>query len=133
MSGTQTIQTIYAAFSRGDVPAILDLVADDVIWDNSAVASRECPWNGNFSGKKNLPGFFGAVGDNLDIKVFEPRSFVESGDNVTVLLRVESTVRRNGRPLVNDVVHAWTIDDAGKVSSYRHYNDTAAELAAWRE
>jgi uncharacterized protein len=72
MANTQTIQNIYAAFSRGDVPTILSHLADDVVWDNSGVASKECPWNGNFRGKAKVPGFFTAVGDNLDLVL--PRS-----------------------------------------------------------
>jgi ketosteroid isomerase-like protein len=131
MTRTETIQTLYAAFERRDMPGILACVTDDVDWNNERVASSDCPWNGNFSGKANLPGFFQAVGDNLDIRVFDPRTFVEAGDHVVVLLRIESIVRRNGRPLLNDAVHVWTF--AGdKVKSYRHYNDTAAEADAWR-
>jgi hypothetical protein len=132
MSKTETIQAVYEAFGRGDVPAILDRLADDVDWNNERVASRECPWNGNFSGKRNVPEFFRAVGESLDIHTFEPRTFVESGDRVAVMLRVESRLRKNGRPLENDAIHLWTFDGDGRISAYRHYNDTAAELAAWR-
>ena len=62
MSNEQTVRDVYAAFKRGDVAAILARVADDVDWRNDGVASHECPWNANFSGKTNLPGFFQAVG-----------------------------------------------------------------------
>ena len=130
MSHTQTVQDLYAAFGRGDVAAILNLVTDDVDWNNDRVASRECPWNGNFSGKARVPDFFKAV-DELDITVFEPRIFTESGNHVSVMLRIESRVKKNGRALQNDSIHFWTFNDAGKVSAYRHFNDTAAELAAW--
>src|SRR5262245_1914869 len=33
MTPLETVQTIYAAFGRGDVPAIIDLVSDDVEWE----------------------------------------------------------------------------------------------------
>jgi ketosteroid isomerase-like protein len=49
-----------------------------------------------------------------------------------VLLRIESTVRQTGKPLRNDAVHVWRLDGSGKVSRYRHHNDTAAEIVAWR-
>jgi len=132
MSNSQTIQTLYDAFSRQDMAGILALVADDVDWNNEGVASKECPWNGNFSGKAKLPGFFQAVGECLDIRVFSPQTFVEQGDHVVVLLRIESTVRQTGKPLLNDAVYVWRLDGSGKVSRYRHYNDTAAEIVAWR-
>ena len=132
MSHVQTIQNVYDAFSRQDLATILAQVTDDVDWNNERVASKECPWNGNFSGKAKLPGFFQAVGECLDIHVFSPHTFVEQGDHVVVLLRIESTVRQTGKPLLNDAVHVWRLDGDSKVKSYRHYNDTAAEADAWR-
>jgi uncharacterized protein len=132
MSNEQTVKDVYAAFQRQDLSAILAVVTDDVDWRNDGVESRECPWNGNFSGKTNLPGFFKAVGENLDIKVFDVKEIVASGSYVAVHLRVESIVRKTNRPVKNDVMHFWRFDQSGKIASYRHYNDTAAELAAWR-
>jgi ketosteroid isomerase-like protein len=133
MSNEQTVMNLYAAFGRGDVTAIAACVADDVDWRNDEVASRECPWNGNFSGKANLPGFFTAVGECLDLSVFDVKAVAASGPHVAVNLRVEGTVRRTGKPLKNDSLHFWTFNDRGQVVRYRHFNDTAAELAAWRE
>jgi uncharacterized protein len=132
MTNTQTVQALYAAFGRGDVQTILGYLADDVDWNNDRLASTECPWNGNFSGKSNVPAFFKAVGDNLDFGIFNPHTFVESGNHVAVVLRLESRLKKNGKPLENDGVHIWTFNDRGQVSVYRHFNDTAAELAAWR-
>ena len=132
MSHTETIKDLYEAFGRGDVAAILSHLADDVEWNNSGVASKECPWNGNFSGKAQVPAFFTAVGDNLDFGVFNPHTFIEADNHVAVVLRLESHLKKNGRGLENDSVHVWTFDRHGKVSKYQHFNDTAAELSAWR-
>jgi hypothetical protein len=133
ISHEQTVQEVYAAFQRGDVAAITARVADDVDWRNDGVASRECPWNGDFSGKANLPGFFKAVGESLDISVFDVRQTASAEKVVAVNLRIESTVRKNGRALKNDAMHLWNFNDSGQITRYRHFNDTAAELAAWRD
>lgn len=132
MNNEQTVKAVYGAFQRGDVPGIVALVSDDVDWNNDRVESRDCPWNGNFSGKSNLPGFFKAVGEELDITVFDVKSIAASGSVVAVYLRIESTVRKNGRRFTNDAMHHWTFNDRGQIARYRHFNDTAAELAAWR-
>ena len=132
MSNEQTVMSVYAAFQRGDVAAIQALVADNVEWKNDAVASRECPWNGNYSGKANLPGFFEAVGGNLDLPVFEVKATAASGHCVAVNLRIEGTVKKTGRAFQNDAIHFWTFDDSGRIAKYQHFNDTAMELAAWR-
>ena len=87
MSNEQTVKDLYAAFQRGDVAAIVALVADDVDWRNDRVASRECPWNGDFSGKAKLPGFFKAVAEHLNISVFDVQSIVAAGPSVAVYLR----------------------------------------------
>jgi uncharacterized protein len=132
MSNEQTVKDVYAAFQRGDVAAIVARVAADVDWRHDHLESRECPWNGNFSGQAKLPGFFKAVGEQLDISVFDVQAIAASGSLVAVYLRIESTLRKNGRSLKNDSVHFWTFNDTGKITRYRHFNDTAAELAAWR-
>jgi uncharacterized protein len=132
MNNEQTVKAVYDAFQRGDVPGIVALVSDDVDWNNDRVESRQCPWNGNFSGKSNLPSFFKAVGEALDITVFDVQSIAASGSVVAVYLRIESTVRKNGRRFNNDAMHHWTFNDRGQIARYRHFNDTAAELAAWR-
>lgn len=132
MKNEQTVKDVYAAFQRGDVATITALVADDVDWRNDEVASRECPWNGNFSGKSNLPAFFRAVGESLDIAVFDVRAIAAADSVVAVNLRIESTVRKNGRSIQNDAVHFWSFNENGQIARYRHFNDTAAELAAWR-
>ena len=47
MSNLSTVQGIYESFGKGDVPAILAVLADDVEWeawaDNSAVKAG-LPW-----------------------------------------------------------------------------------------
>jgi ketosteroid isomerase-like protein len=132
VTNEQTVKDVYAAFQRQDVAAILERVADNVDWRNDGVASSECPWNGNFSGKANVPGFFMAVGQHLDLPVFEVKAIAASGPFVAVHLRIEGTVRKTGKGWKNDAVHFWTFNDRGQIASYRHFNDTAAELAAWR-
>jgi ketosteroid isomerase-like protein len=132
MSNTQTIQTVYAAFGRGDIPAILSVLAEDVDWNHQHLNSKECPWNGDFSGKANVPKYFATIAEHLDINVFNPHAFLTSGDRVAVLLRIESTIKKNGRKVANDVIHLFTFDTAGQVIRYQQFNDTAQELAAWR-
>ena len=132
MSNEQTIKDVYAARQRGDVAAIVALVADDVDWRNDRVESRECPWNGDFSGKTALPGFFTAVGENLELTVFDVKAMVASGPHIAVYLRTEGKVLKNGRPWASDVIHFWTFNDSGQIAAYRHFNDTAMELTTWR-
>ena len=131
-SNADTVRAIYESFGRGDVPSILARVTDDVDWNNSGTAAGNLPWNGNFSGRNKLPGFFAALAQHLDIPLFEPKEFVSEGRHVAVRLRIRLVMKKNGKSAEFDTIHYWTLDGHGKVSAYRHFNDTAGELAAWR-
>ena len=60
----ETVKQIYAASGRGDIPAILDTLADDVAWeawaDNSA-SKLGVPWLLPRHGKSGAAEFFGLV------------------------------------------------------------------------
>src|SRR5262245_20595593 len=113
MSHIATIQNVYAAFGRGDLPAILEVVADDCVWDLSrprVKGASRVPWIRRFNGKKEVPEFFGALGSTLDVKVFSPEEFYGEGDRVAVKVHEEYVVRANGRPLIMDTMHLFTFD-----------------------
>ena len=132
MSNTDTVKKVYAMFQKGDVPGILDQCDDKVDWNNQGVTSKDVPWNGNFSTKKSLPGFFKVLAESLDFTKFEPMAFIEQGKSVAVHLRIESKAKKNGKVLANDCVHWWTFNDKGKIAKYRHFNDTGAERDVWK-
>lgn len=45
MSNKQTVQNIYAAFGKGDMPAILDQLTDDIDWEYGyRRAPNPVPW-----------------------------------------------------------------------------------------
>ncbi len=78
----KAIQTIYAAFGRGDVPAILEMLAEDVKWrlQSGSKAGAAVPWYESLNGRNNVPKFFAALGANADFTKFEPHAFVGDGE-----------------------------------------------------
>src|SRR4051794_13540033 len=91
-----TVQSIYAAFGRGDVPTILATLSGDIDWDYEA-GSTDMPWIQNRRGAANVGGFFEAVGKELDMKQFSVNAIVGNGDLVVALVTIEAVVRRTGR------------------------------------
>lgn len=131
MTNIETVQEIYAAFGRGDVPAILDHLAEDVEWDY-AVGKVDVPWLRPRRGRAEVPGFFHALGA-LEFTRFEPKTFLEGGDVVVVLLDVGITVRETGQRLAEeDEVHIWRFDPRGRVTRFTHKLDTHAHRTALR-
>jgi ketosteroid isomerase-like protein len=129
---TSTVAEIYEAFGRGDVPAILDRLTEDVGWDEGGPATT-VPWLIPGSGKAHVGAFFQAIADDLDIEVFEPCGEFLSGEHsVAVPIHFEATIRKNGAPVRYDLLmHLWWFDEAGKVTGFRHVMDMAPSEAAW--
>jgi hypothetical protein len=126
---TQTAKDAYAAFGRGDIPALLGLMTDDIEWVFPGPPDV-LPDAGTFTGPEAVGAWFGTLDANVEFQVFEPREFIAQGDRLVVLVHVESTVRSTGRKIVVDEAHSWTFRD-GKVSAFRVYTDTAAAVSAF--
>ena len=123
MSHIETVQEIYGAFGRGDVPAILARLADDVEWEYG-VNSTDVPWLQPRRGHAGAGGFFASLA-GFDIRRFEPTGFFESGSIVVVLLQLEGVVTATDRTVVeDDEVHIWHFGAEGKVTRFRHRADT---------
>lgn len=129
MTPIETVQEIYAAFGRGDVPAILQRLADDVQWEYGA-SENPVPWLQPLHGRDQVPRFFDALLSNVEITRFEVVKIF--GDDATVvdLVNLEYTARATGRKVQElDEVHVWHFDAAGQVQRFRHRADTW--LQAW--
>jgi uncharacterized protein len=129
----QTVQAIYEAFGRGDVPAILDRLADDIEWEHDT-PSFGLPWYEPRRGKAEVPGFFGDLMDNVVLTMFEPRNFLAGGDQVAVIVRYAAEVKKTGRALPEDTeIHVWTLGADGKVTNFCHVVDRHAAWAAYND
>lgn len=123
MSNTETVQQIYEAFGRGDVPAIIDKLDANVEWDTE-IPVDGVPWLQPRHGAAEVPAFFESLAP-LNITRFEPHTWFESGDKVFVLIALEGT-NANGKPFnLPYEGHLFVFNSAGKVTKYQHVVDTA--------
>ena len=60
---------------------------------------------------------------------FQILDIVGSGRQVVAEVRVDISMPGGGR-FVDEELHLWTFEDAGRIVRYRHYSDTAKHLAA---
>lgn len=125
-----TIQRIYEAFGRGDVGFILDQLTDDVDWA-SCPGSDIAPWHDVHRGKAEVPQFFKALGDTLEITEFTPLSFASNETDVMVVTRWSATAPATGKSATMDIHHWFRFRD-GKVDFYRGTEDTALTAAMLR-
>jgi uncharacterized protein len=127
----ETIKSVYAAFGRGDVGAIVDAVTDDVDWA-SDTSSDGAPWYGVRKGKEGVGAFFEAFGKAMEVEDFTPLTFAASteGDVLTVV-RFAVRSRETGK-FAKMQLHHWFRFRDGKISYYRGTEDTAITVETLR-
>jgi uncharacterized protein len=122
----ELIKRAYAAFDRGDIPAVMATFADDIAWH---VPGRG-PLAGNYRGPAEVLGFFVLFmelsGGTFRLHVDD---VLAKGDRVVVLCT--ESARRAGRSWSAPQVHVWTVKD-GKATVFREYpGDQQAEDEFW--
>lgn len=121
---------MYAAFGRGDIPAILNQLSESVTWDDDSSVT-DVPWLQPRRGRAQVADFFTALG-GLEIELFQPTAFLEQGNIVVALIDIKAKVKATGRPFVqSDETHIWRFDAHGRVVSFRHRVDTHQQVLAW--
>ena len=78
------VQSMYAAFGKGDIATIIAAVTPDIDWHSGGRVS-DFPTFGPRKGPKEVGEFFKTVADNNDFSEFSPREFYADGDKVFVL------------------------------------------------
>jgi ketosteroid isomerase-like protein len=122
-SNLAVVQSIYSAFGAGDVDAILSQLTDDVDWSAESAAYL-APWHGRKHGKAEVPSFFSALAETVEVTEFTPLAFGTSENDVFVTIRFGAKARATGKSASMELHHWWTLRD-GKVCRYRGAEDTA--------
>ena len=125
-----TVQSLYAAFGRGDVDMIVEGCLPDITW-MSGGRKEDYPPFGPRKGTQGVRDFFRSVAEVQDFNEFSPREYYADRDKVFVLGRYAMTVKRSGQKVASEWVHVFTFR-GGKVSDFREFTDTAAFAAAYR-
>ena len=124
MSSTEVVNSLYEAFGRGDMPAVLGLLDPEVQWQeaegNPYQPSGEA-WVGPDAIVRNP---FEKLGEDWAEFTVHPSSFHEAGDVVTVEGRYVGKHGRTGKSLDCQVCHVWTVEN-GKITKFQQYVDTA--------
>ena len=125
----EIVQACFAAFQRGDIPAILNMCDDHVEWIEAG-DPKSIPFAGRGNGKSSAAEFFRIIGETSEMLKFEPQQYVAAGERVVALGFWDLRVKATGK-----VVHSdWAVDFTvrnGKVTRWQAYYDTSATQAAF--
>ena len=124
MNAIDTVRTMYAAFQRGDIAAILERTAAEVEWDCEPSAA-DVPWLKPRRGHAGVREFFASLGDFEFVK-FDPKVVVDAGDGlVLAVVDVDLMLKRNGYRITEpEEVHLFRFDGEGRLRRFRHRVDT---------
>jgi ketosteroid isomerase-like protein len=124
----QVVGELYEAFGRGDVPAILERLSDDVEWDVFDDDRGEIvPWlKGSRGDKDAIAGFF-AIAGSWEMREFSVTA-LGGDDRMAVAEIVIEAVTPNGT-LRDEEAHVWHVGEDGKVTRFRHYLDVRKHAA----
>ena len=117
-ANTAVVEQAYAAFGRGDIASVIDVLDDNVEWSSP----RTLPHGGEFQGKADVGRFFeglGAAWETLGLTV-ETVGEVTNGVVVGVV-RADGS-RRGGGPAGYGAAHRFDVRN-GKITRFREYVD----------
>ena len=123
------IKGAYAAFERGDIPAILAIFDPEA--ELEIAGPKAIPWAGSYRGPEGAAKYFAAIEIESDVEAFEPHTFLAQGDKVVVLGVETMRSKRTGRSYETHWVHDVTLA-AGRIINFREHCDTATAAAAFR-
>jgi ketosteroid isomerase-like protein len=127
-ANVKIVQDAYAAFQRGDIQSILNLLSDDIVW--TTPGEGLIPQGGTHRGKSAVANFFATVGQTLQFSKFEPQTFIAQGDHVVALGKYAATVKQTGRTCQADWSMAFSFK-GNKIARFQEYTDTAAIAEAY--
>jgi ketosteroid isomerase-like protein len=132
MNKIEIVKELYEAFGRGDVPALLANLADEIQWESWADNTGQktgVPWLKARTGKSGAAEFFKLVSETLDVKELTVLSIMEGENQVAVEFVIEADVLTTGKSYRDEEIHLWTFNDKNEIVRLRHYTDTAKHIA----
>jgi ketosteroid isomerase-like protein len=122
----EIIASAYEAFGRGDIPAVLETLAEDILWH---IPGRG-PLSRDYRGHDEVLGFFQHFTE-LSAGTFQITvdAILAKDDRVIVL--VTESAERHGRKWSSPQVHAWTINDGAATVFWQFQGDQQTEDEFW--
>lgn len=117
------IQSLYAAFGRGDLAPIIAALTPDADWTVNG-RRQDYPLFGSRKGPTAVQDFFRELSAIQDFSEFSPQEFFAAGDRVFVLGRYAATVKKTGCKTDCRWCHIFTFR-GDKVSAFLEFTDTA--------
>ena len=122
------VQSLYETFARGDIPAILDAMDPDIVWD--IPQAPDYPLGGIHRGPQGIVNeFFSLIPTYYQEFAATAQHVVDDGDRVIVLGEYRGKGKASGTVFQVPVTHVYDFRD-GKWIRFQEYTDTGTIAAA---
>lgn len=124
-----TVMAFMTAMGKGDVNAMADLMADDMVWHNEGDASM--PWIGPWQGKQQIFDFLGVFGQNFQTTLWENTDAFASADTVAVFGKMNGITSHSGGEIGEFTFALRAKVRDGKVVLWHWFEDSFAVSKAY--
>jgi uncharacterized protein len=126
------VKDLFAAFSRRDIPAILDYLDENVDWQSPATGTtvKEISWSKPRHGKSEVAAFFDEVRDKLTLDDVSYTTIIADGDHVVAEGSTRGNVTKTACFFRANFAMVFTLHN-GKIVYFRNYYDSAEIAAAF--
>lgn len=128
MSNADPVRALYAAFAKGDMPAALACMADDIVWneaENYPYADRN-PYVGP---EAVLHGVFARIGGDWHGFSAVSDEIIDGGETIVSLGHYSGTSKATGREMRAQFAHVFRVKN-GKIAGFQQYADTLGTAIA---
>lgn len=129
MNKIEIVQQCYADFVQGDIPSILNVLSDDVVWQDPGYP--DIPYAGNLKGRASVAGFFEKMDEAAVYTKFEPHSYIAQNDRVVALGFFAGYSKATQKTFESDWAMVWTFKN-DKVARLEIFVDTNTIAKAYR-
>ena len=124
-TNVETLRRSYEALSRGDVSQVLEVIDENIVWQEGA----RSPEAGSHHGRESFEAFFRSWLASFDEFTIEPLEVIERGDVLIAVVRQSGRGQASGIEVSVELAHAWTIRD-GRAVRWRAFGGREEALEA---
>jgi len=120
----KVIDTLYDAFSTGDMPTVLGLMHPKIEW-NEAESNSIADGNPYIGPNAILEGVFGKLLEmHKYFKVKNVKIHGMTNNMVLATLRYDAKNKATQKAYDAQAAHLWTLNDEGKIIAFQQFVDT---------
>jgi len=121
---TALLQQGYEAFARQDIPGVLALFDPAISWYSPDTVE----FGGSYTGRHGVAEFFSQLPEHYEELAVTPERFVEQGDTVVVLGRLQGRTKV-GNDFDVPFAHIWTVAGGKATGFFEHFDTARMDMA----